>query len=347
MVGVGEFSERVKAMTEVGTLRELNVQPGDVVGWDEWDDVSWTIKGDGSVVSMDGVNLISGVNYHGRKFRIISRATPTVRLEVGKRYELNNGEVHECTRMMGDDPLAVNEYGYGPFVVNGMCYHQDGRFANSALPDGGYSVKRCVEPAKTLQLEEGKYYMTADGRKVGPMGFGAGIWHCSMEGPLGWQVWHEDGRVMDENTEGEPNDYLIAEWYPARDQELTSPYGDNNHPLPDRDTPKTWGDMTPEEKGALLLAEHEGKVIERKVEYHGTLTFRWHQYNLDDVLPSTIVRVRPEPKRGTVVLYGGTENNATWGFYTSDSNVQSHRITFDTINGDPDFASIKMDKING
>jgi hypothetical protein len=26
--------------------------------------------------------------------------------------------------------------------------------------------------------------------------------------------------------------------------------------------PKLWRDMTPEEKGALLLAAHEGKVIE-------------------------------------------------------------------------------------
>lgn len=47
----------------------------------------------------------------------------------------------------------------------------------------------------------------------------------------------------------------------TRDQELTSPYGDNNHPLPDN-KPKTWGEMTDAEKGALLLAKHEGKVIE-------------------------------------------------------------------------------------
>ncbi len=32
-------------------------------------------------------------------------------------------------------------------------------------------------------------------------------------------------------------------------------------------TPKLWRDMTPEEKGALLLAAHEGKVIEVD---HGT-----------------------------------------------------------------------------
>lgn len=30
----------------------------------------------------------------------------------------------------------------------------------------------------------------------------------------------------------------------------------------DDDTPKTWGEMTDAEKGALLLAHHEGKVIE-------------------------------------------------------------------------------------
>ncbi len=56
------------------------------------------------------------------------------------------------------------------------------------------------------------------------------------------------------------------------------------------DTPKLWRDMTDAEKGALLLAHHDGKVIEWYDGYmwFETVTPRWygpHAY-----------RVRPEPK---------------------------------------------------
>lgn len=36
----------------------------------------------------------------------------------------------------------------------------------------------------------------------------------------------------------------------------------NTTPDKPRTKPRTWGEMTPEEKGVLLLAEHEGKAIE-------------------------------------------------------------------------------------
>jgi len=47
------------------------------------------------------------------------------------------------------------------------------------------------------------------------------------------------------------------------------------------DTPKLWRDMTDSEKGALLLAHHEGKVIERHCRdgWRAVLHTFWH----DDV----------------------------------------------------------------
>ena len=62
--------------------------------------------------------------------------------------------------------------------------------------------------------------------------------------------------------------------------------------------PTLWRDMTPEEKGALLLAHHEGKEI----EYHsfgvGWVTerpnwFEWCRY-----------RIKPQPKVEVVEIYG-------------------------------------------
>ena len=67
-----------------------------------------------------------------------------IKLEVGKTYELNNGEIHKCTKVLGDDQLSLYDYNYGPFVIDGCAYHQDGRFGdcNQFFP---LSVKRCVE----------------------------------------------------------------------------------------------------------------------------------------------------------------------------------------------------------
>lgn len=64
-----------------------------------------------------------------------------MKIEVGKKYELNNGEVHRCYCMCGNDPLHVDRHGHGPFVIDCVPYHQDGRFA-SYDTDHKYSVKR-------------------------------------------------------------------------------------------------------------------------------------------------------------------------------------------------------------
>ena len=99
-------------------------------------------------------------------------------------------------------------------------------------------------------------------------------------------------------------------------------------------TPKLWRDMTQEEKGALLLADHEGKVIECRNEtwdndYWTIITNpSWHESNA--------YRVRPEPKVETVTIN-------YWEVATDV--LKNHRITFNTIDGKPDCASIKMEAL--
>lgn len=110
--------------------------------------------------------------------------------------------------------------------------------------------------------------------------------------------------------------------------------------------PRVWSEMTPEEKGALLLAEHEGKVIERArygVKQSATDSDKmvWHEFDLHDVLPSDVVRVRPEPKRETVADLWGD-----WGWSLGNKTPgATHRITFTTLDGKPDCASIKMEEL--
>lgn len=200
-----------------------------------------------------------------------------VKIEVGKTYELNNGDVRECVRVNGDDHTAVDEYGFGPFFIGNIgLYHQDGRFAACDL-DHDLSVKRCVSDTTT------------------------------------------------------------------RDPELTSPYGDGNHPLPDvtsaSDSPKTWGDMTDAEKGAMLLAWQRGGQLQYWDEDNG----QWESTDIEPVeFEADAYRIKPEPKRETVTSWWGD-----WGFTLGNKSCRdTHRITFTTTNGEPDLDSIKMERIN-
>ena len=93
------------------------------------------------------------------------------------------------------------------------------------------------------------------------------------------------------------------------------------------DTPKTWGEMTDAEKGALLLAAHEGKVIESKYAHES----QWYSYELrwdED---------RPEPVRETVTLYGCEFKEDGWLFSPDKMpDGDTHRITFTLTDGTPD-----------
>jgi hypothetical protein len=113
-------------------------------------------------------------------------------------------------------------------------------------------------------------------------------------------------------------------------------------PMRNEDKPKMWRDMTREEKGALLLAYHEGKDIEAfGVSYPDV----WYETDpcWDDECP---YRIKPEPKRERVVLVGRMDTPDSWAFFISEVDpFDSHRITFDTIDGKPDPSSIKIEEV--
>jgi hypothetical protein len=87
---------------------------------------------------------------------------------------------------------------------------------------------------------------------------------------------------------------------------------------------------------------HEGKVIEAfGVSYPDV----WYETDpcWDDECP---YRIKPEPKRERVVLVGRMDTPDSWAFFISEVDpFDSHRITFDTIDGKPDPSSIKIEEV--
>ena len=88
---------------------------------------------------------------------------------------------------------------------------------------------------------------------------------------------------------------------------------------------KIWKDMTPEEKGALLLAEYEGKQIEMDCS-----PVRGRPKWVVDVCPTWIptcaYRTKPaEPVVETVTLYG-SKSYGHWVFGIKDEG-DTHKIT--------------------
>lgn len=104
--------------------------------------------------------------------------------------------------------------------------------------------------------------------------------------------------------------------------------------------PKLWKDMTPEEKGALLLAHHEGKGIECFCKMHKV----WAYAITPHWASETAYRIKSEPKRETVEMRGGS-TDSEWCFGTISYDWDSHKITFDIVDGKPDCSTIKMEEI--
>lgn len=90
--------------------------------------------------------------------------------------------------------------------------------------------------------------------------------------------------------------------------------------------PKLWRDMADAEKGALLLAHHEGKVIEYFIDDCG-----WMKCHDPDWNNNSAHRIRPEPNLVTVPL-----------------RVDFKKVgTIDLVDGKPNLASIKLDDAEG
>lgn len=105
---------------------------------------------------------------------------------------------------------------------------------------------------------------------------------------------------------------------------------------------KPWKDMTPEEKGALLLARHEGKTL----QYWRRGSGGWANCaDVAGIYDHEFYRIKPAPVVEEVVMYTSFPRNP-WGF-TADNCEQNrtHKVVFNIVDGAIDYSSVKMEKL--
>lgn len=235
-----------------------------------------------------------------------------LKLEVGKRYELNNGEVHEC------------EYSkYGMFKLNDRLYDVDGCFHGWYI-DHPYSVRRLVPDTPTVGTLKELDVKPGD---VVEWVSGYDERYTYPHEPKEARVW-ADGKLR---VFGIDTNKCRAKWRII------------SRAKPDTDKPRTWAELTAEEKGALLLAHHEGGII----EYYRHGEWETAAGNDPGWFGGDAYRIRPaEPVRDVVTLYGGAYDDLGCIFDdTQLDDTDTHRITFTTINGNPDCDSVKMERL--
>lgn len=185
-----------------------------------------------------------------------------------------------------------------------------------------------------MKIEKGKFYKTRDGRKVGPMAGGTVFFWVEGKSVDPAPEWRPDGTPTQDGVEAfgmTDNDTLIAEW---------------------TDEPRPWGELTDAEKGALLLAENEGKCVQFLNElgnWQNLSSIKFTDY-MERIWFNNQYAYRvkpPEPVVETVTLTGFPDDEGgTWCFGKDSLPEDTHRITFTTKDGEPDCDSIKMERID-
>lgn len=104
------------------------------------------------------------------------------------------------------------------------------------------------------------------------------------------------------------------------------------------DQPKMWKEMTAAEKGALLLAEYEGKEIEM-------FDFVEHEWQYDPQpfwYDISAYRIKPEP---VVEVHRIPIARDGWAYDADCPDDPAYTITFNMIDGKADRESVIMEAI--
>jgi hypothetical protein len=103
----------------------------------------------------------------------------------------------------------------------------------------------------------------------------------------------------------------------------------------------TWGDMTPEQQGALLLAHYQGKTIELISHASG----RWVYSEYPQWTQDTSYRIKPEPVVVHHEMHSVLYKRTIIGFAEGKNTESEHVLTYDTQDGVPVCSSVKLSKL--
>jgi hypothetical protein len=103
----------------------------------------------------------------------------------------------------------------------------------------------------------------------------------------------------------------------------------------------TWGDMTPEQQGALLLAHNQGKTIELISHASG----RWVYSEYPQWTQDTSYRTKPEPVVVHHDRYAGLFDGDLGSINRGQYSDASYVLTYDTEDGVPVCSSVKLSKL--
>lgn len=181
-----------------------------------------------------------------------------------------------------------------------------------------------------MKLQAGKFYRDRIGRLRGPLvSVPTSVGEDADDVLFGFREkgdegagfdWYEDGRTT---TFGSSPEDLVVEVFAPN----TKPAA---REVAASDGPTVWSDLTPDAKGLLLLAYHEGKQIQMYFDAERG----WQDVD-PQWAPNRAYRVKPA--RTTVSIFGYVEllgDDGSWAEWAEDADGQ-YVITVELENGKP------------
>jgi len=150
------FSSIEPVVEDMGkTLKELDVKPGDVVGFKGADDDSWVVQEGFSVFSNQlFVNIELGKHYwdHVKGFKIISRADPDSETGTLKELDVKPGDVVEFVSCEYN-PVQYY-YPEGPKTVSSCALSSAGVSVYSIFPELDHAIWKVVSRAGETEVQK-------------------------------------------------------------------------------------------------------------------------------------------------------------------------------------------------
>ena len=226
-----------------------------------------------------------------------------INMKVGHWYQLNNGEVHQCVRGE-DNPLSMGGRWYSQDGGSGLIYSTDPMFVSHEV---------FPKPLRDLGAKGGDVVLCV-----------------KTDFPELYTVGREYTTVV--------SDYPVGETCITGDLCNLASGASALFIVTTPRTPSTWGEMTEAEQNEI--AGHAARGCKVDELY---LPGDWADKMGHGFYDHKTYRKKPEPVVETVTLHGRSYS-VGWDLDRNPRQEDdTHKITFDTVDGEPDCSTVKME----